>query len=161
MSGAEAILVLGVISSIIAVVDGIKQAYDAATNAQGLPEAFREISGRLPIVVNILVSAKQYIDEGDVDEDSCKGVKRVVEACEKKAKKLDELFHKAIPEDGASDLKRYYKAVKAYGKGNEVENLMQGMLEDVHLLACEHGMKTATKAQREQIAHAITEVSAI
>jgi hypothetical protein len=56
-------------------------------------------------------------------------------------------------------LERYYKAVKADGKGNEVENLMKGMLEDVHLLACEHGMKTATQAQQEQIAQAITEVS--
>jgi hypothetical protein len=161
MSGAEVIVVLGVISSIISIVDGTKQIYDAATNAQGLPEAFRDVAGRLPIVRNILGSAKQHIDKGDVNEDSCKGVKHVVEACEKKAKKLDELFHKAIPADGASDLKRYYKAVKAYGKGNEVENLMKGMLEDVQLLACEHGMKTATKAQQEQIAQAITEVSVI
>jgi hypothetical protein len=161
MSGGEAIVVLGVISSIIAIADGTKQIYDAATNAQGLPEAFRDVAGRLPIVRNILGSAKQHIDKGDVDEYSCKGVKHVVEACEKKAKKLDELFHKAIPADGASDLKRYYKAVKAYGKGNEVEKLMKGMLEDVQLLACEHGMKTATKAQQEQIAQAITELSAV
>jgi N-terminal domain on NACHT_NTPase and P-loop NTPases len=161
MSGAEVIVLVGVISSIISIVDGTKQVYDAATNAQGLPEAFRDVAGRLPIVRNILGSAKQRIDNGDIDEDSCKGVKHVVEACEKKAKKIDELFHKAIPADGVSDLKRYYMAVKAYGKGNEVENLMKGMLEDVQLLACEHGMKTATKAQQEQIAQAITEVSAI
>ncbi|MCJ1392832.1 hypothetical protein MMC18_005704, partial [Xylographa bjoerkii] len=161
MSGAEAIAVLGVISSIISIVDGTKQVYDAATNAQGLPEAFREVAGRLPIVRNILGSAKQHIYEGNVDENSCKGVKHIVETCEKKAQKLDTLFQKAIPKDGASDLERYYKAVKAYGKGNEVENLMKGMLEDVQLLACEHGMKTATKAQDEQIAQAITAVSAV
>ncbi|KAL9117500.1 MAG: hypothetical protein Q9187_005963 [Circinaria calcarea] len=161
MSGAEAIAVLGVISSIIAVVDGIKQVYDAATNAQGLPEAFRGVAGRLPIVDNILGSTQQHINRGDVDGDSCEGVKHVVEACEKKAKQLDDLFRKAISTDGASGLKRYYKAVKAYGKGNEVENLMKGMLEDVQLLACERGMKTATKDQQEQIVKAITEVSAI
>jgi hypothetical protein len=161
MSGAEAIAVLGVISAIISIVDGTKQVYNAATNAQGLPEAFREVTGRLPIVKNILGSAKQHIEKGDVEEDSCKGVRHVVEACEKKAKKLDELFHKAIPADGASDLKRYYKAVKACGRGNEVENLMKGMLEDLQLLACEHGMKTVTKAQQQQVAKAIVEVSAI
>ena len=161
MSGAEAIAVLGAIASIISIVDGTKKVYDAATNAQGLPEAFRDVAGRLPVVRSILGAAKQHVEKGDVDKDSCKGVKRVVEACEKKAKKLDELFHKANPADGVSDLKRYYKAVKAYGKGNEVENLMKGMLEDVQLLACEHGMKTATKAQQEQIAQAITDVSAI
>ncbi|KAH8742907.1 hypothetical protein F5882DRAFT_423908 [Hyaloscypha sp. PMI_1271] len=161
MSGAEAIAVLGVISSIISIVDGIKQVYDAAKNTQGIPEAFREVAGRLPIVRNILDSAKQYIDKRDADGDSCKGVKQVVEACEKKAKKLDDLFHKAILADGASDLNRYYKAVKAYGKGNEVENLMKGMLEDVQLLASEHSMKTVTEVQQVEIAQAITEISAI
>ena len=164
MSGAEAIAVSGLISSIITIVHGIKQVYDAATNAQGLPEAFREVASRLPIVENILGSTQQHINRGDVDVHSCEGVKHVVEAGEKKAKKLDDLFHKAIPTDGASGLKRYYKAVKAYGKGNEVENLMKGMLEDIQLLACERGMKTATKDQQEQIVKAIkaiTEVSAV
>ena len=61
MSGAETIAVLGFISSIISIVDGNKQAYDAAKNAQGLPEAFREVAGRLPTVRNILGSAKQLL----------------------------------------------------------------------------------------------------
>ena len=161
MSGAEVIAVLGVISSIISIVDGTKKVYDAATNAQGLPEAFREVAGRLPIVANTLDSAKQNIEERKINNDSCDGVKHTVEACEEKAKKLEELFHKAIPSDGASDLKRYYKAVKAWGKGSEVENLMKGMLEDVQLLSCERGMKSATKAQQEQIIKAIAEVSAV
>jgi hypothetical protein len=38
---------------------------------------------------------------------------------------------------------------------------MQGILEDIQLLSCEHGMKTATKAQQEQLTRAIKEVSAI
>lgn len=159
MSGAEAMAILGVISSIISIVDGIKQVYDAATNAQGLPKAFREVAGRLPIVTNILAVAKQHVDNGSLDEGSCQGVKEIIVACQKKAQKLDELFKKAIPEDGASDLKQYYKAVKACGKGNEVENLMKGMLEDIQLLACEHSMRTATEAQREQIVQAIMEMS--
>jgi uncharacterized membrane protein len=66
MSGAEAIAVLGLISSIISIVDGTKKVYDAATNARGLPQAFREVADRLPIVKNILDSAKQHIEEGKV-----------------------------------------------------------------------------------------------
>ena len=161
MSGAEAFAVLGVISSIISIVDGTKKVYDAATDTKGLPQAFREVRGRLPIVGSILGSAKQDIEERKVKNDSCKGVKHVVEACEEKAKSLEELFHKAIPAEGASDLKRYYKAVKALGRGSEVENLMKGILEDVQLLACERGMKTASNAQQQEIVKAITEVSAV
>jgi hypothetical protein len=158
MSGAEAIAVLGVVSSIISIVDGIKQVYDAATNAQGLPEDFRQVAGRLPIVKDILDSATQHIKDGDVDEESCKAVKHVVDACEKKAKKLDELLHKVIPSIGASTTERYFSPLRVLGKGSQVENLMKGMLEDVQLLACEHGMKTASKAEKEQLAKAITEV---
>ena len=42
-----------------------------------------------------------------------------------------------------------------------MENLIKGILEDVQILACERGIKTATKAQQEQIIEAITGVSAI
>jgi hypothetical protein len=75
MSGAEAIIVLGVISSIIAIVDGTKKVYDAATNPQGLPAAFHEIANRLPIIRTILSSAEQHIRNKDVDESWCKGSK--------------------------------------------------------------------------------------
>ena len=79
-------------------------------------------------------------------------MKPIIKTCKKKAEMLKELFYKAIPADGAQDVERYWKAVKAYGRGNEIENLMKAMLENVQLLACKHGMKTATKDQQEQIA---------
>jgi hypothetical protein len=81
MSDAEAIAVSEMISSTISIVDGTKQIYDAATSAEGFPKTFREVAGRLLIVINTLDASKQYIKEGDVNEDSCKGVKHVVEAC--------------------------------------------------------------------------------
>ena len=45
MSSAEAIVALGVFSPVISIVDGTGQNYDAAKDAQGLPEAFREVTG--------------------------------------------------------------------------------------------------------------------
>jgi hypothetical protein len=161
MSGAEAILVLGLISSIISIVDGTKQVYDAVTNTQGLPKAFREVAARLPIVQTILSSAKRHIEEGVADEDSYKGTKDVVEGCKKKARKLDELFQKVIPADSASQVERYLSAVRTLGKGSRVETLMKGMLEDVQLLAINHGMTTMTDTQRKEVAEAIKEVAAL
>jgi hypothetical protein len=159
MSGAEAIAILGVISSIISIIDGTKQVYDATTSTEGLPEAFREVAGRLPIITSILGAAEQRIKEGNVTEDLYTGIKQVIKACQDKAKNLEDLFRKVIPGDNASRRRRYLSAVRTLGKGNEVERLMKGMLEDVQLLACEHNMKIATKAQLEQVAKAISEVS--
>jgi len=88
MSGAEAIAVLAVISSIISIVDGTKQVHHAAKNT------FREVAARHLIVQNILDSAKRHIEEGDADEGSCKRMKDAVEGYGKKAEKLEELFQK-------------------------------------------------------------------
>lgn len=161
MSGAEAFAILGVISSIISIVDGTKQVYDAASDTKGLPEAFREVAARLPIVHTILSSAKLQVEKGDADEDSCKGAKEVVEDCKKKAQKLEKLFQRVIPADGASKTEKYISAFKTLGKGSRVETLMKGMLEDVQLLAVNHGMGTETEIQRKQVAEAIEEVTAL
>jgi hypothetical protein len=161
MSGAEAILVLSVVSSVITVVDGAKQVYDAAANAEGLPEAFREVAERLPKVRSILASAEKHIRDGDIDENPCKAMKPVIERCGKRAENLDKLFRKVIPPGDASRPERYLKAVKTLGKGGKVETLMMGMLEDTHLLASDYGLLAFTKDQIEQIARALKEVSNI
>ncbi|KAG8526141.1 uncharacterized protein KY384_000134 [Bacidia gigantensis] len=159
MSGAEAIAVLGVVSSIVAIVDAAQKIYSTAKESHGLPEAFREVASRLPIVENILSSVKENIGSDEVDEDSCRGVRDVAKVCEEKAERLRNLFQKAIPREGTPDLKRYYMAVKAYGKGNEVETLMKGILEDTQLLVCERGIQTATLSQQKAIAEAIQQIS--
>ena len=161
MSGAEAIAVLGIISSIISIIDGTKQVYDAASNTKGLPEAFSEVAARLPIVQDILNSAKGYVEGGNAGEDVCKGAKKVVEGCELKAEKLNKLFEKVVPADGASRAERYLSAVRTLGKGSRVETLMKGMLEDVQLLGIKHDMAAETDQQRRKLASAIKEVAAL
>ena len=158
MSGVEAFTVLGVISSIITIVDHIKKVHDASTNHRGLPGAFREVADRLPIVQATLELAKQHVNDGEADEAA---VMRAVKACQLKAQKLENLFQKTIPGDGASSRERYWKAVRVLGKGNKVEDLMKGILEDMELLAGEHCMRMATATQQTPISQAIADVSAL
>lgn len=68
MSGAKAITVLGVISSIITIVDRTKQVYDAAANVSSLLKAFSEVANRISIVRNILDLAKGYIRDEHVNK---------------------------------------------------------------------------------------------
>lgn len=88
MSGAEVVAVLGIISSVIAIVDGVKQVYDAASNAAGLPEAFREVVGRLPIVRRILQGAEQRVRNGVVGNQSYPAIRSLIDACKKKSTEL-------------------------------------------------------------------------
>jgi len=168
MSGAEFIAVAGVISSIIAIVNGIKQVVEAASEVEGLPKAFRRASNKLPLVSDILETTR-HIFEADNVSSVEKSVTLVVNDCKDKWDTLNDLFDKVIPEEKASRLDRYYKAVKRLGKGGKVEILMKEILEDIQLLASiktmtttnvEKVIKTVTAAQEEKVIKAITDVVA-
>jgi hypothetical protein len=168
MSGAEFIAVTSVISSIIAIVDGIKQVVDAASEVEGLPKAFRQASNKLLLISDILDATTRNFETDNVSGVE-KSVTLVVNGCKNKWKTLKDLFDKVIPEEEASRVERYYRAVKTLGKGGKVESLMKGMLEDIQLLAniktitttnIEKDISTATAAQEEKVAKAIKDVAA-
>ncbi|KAH9203473.1 hypothetical protein DL95DRAFT_472355 [Leptodontidium sp. 2 PMI_412] len=56
MSGAE---VIGLISSVIAIIEAAKTVYDAAADAKGQPEEFRQVAARLPLLIGLLDNAKR------------------------------------------------------------------------------------------------------
>jgi hypothetical protein len=168
MSGAEFIAIAGVISSIIAIVEGVNQVVDAASEVEGLPKAFRQASNKLPLVSDILEATKHNFGADDVSGVE-KSVALVINSCKDKWETLRDLFDKVIPEEKASRIDRYYKAVKTLGKGGKVESLMKGILEDIQLLATvktmttmnvEKVIKTVTAMQEEKVAKAITDVAA-
>ncbi|RYP12752.1 hypothetical protein DL767_011135 [Monosporascus sp. MG133] len=159
MSGAE---VIGLISGIIAIVGATVKVYGAATDASGLPEAFRNVAKRLPFVQETPQTAQGYLNTADPDEVFCNAIKPVLESCEDKAKRLAVIFEKVVPQADASRMERYLLAARTLGKGDIVESLMKGILDDVQLLTGNRVTKLPTEAD---IAHlirtAIDEVSAI
>ncbi|KAL6720990.1 hypothetical protein ACLMJK_000090 [Lecanora helva] len=161
MSGGEVPMILGVISSAITVVDATQKIYDAASDARGLPEAFRDVATRLPTVHNTLSSAKQHIENGPVSKDSCKGAEDIASSCSEKLQRLEKIFKKVMPREGASRMDRYVAASKTLGKGSRVETLMRGILEDLELLAIDHGMTSGSAAMRSELAAAIEEMAAL
>lgn len=161
MLGAEAISVLGVVSSIVAIVDGTKKVFDAASDVEGLPEAFREVSGRLPLVKETLGSTEQHVRRGNVDAASCETINPLLKRCEERATTLDSIFQKVIPPDGASRLERYFMATKSLGKGSRVESLMKGLLDGMLLMTSRWGLETATGQHAAHLVKAIEELSTV
>ncbi|KAM0553252.1 hypothetical protein ACHAPJ_007541 [Fusarium lateritium] len=158
MSGTEALAVLSAIATVISIVDGIKKLYDAASDAKGLPSAFRDVVNRLPLVHETLQTANKEVDAGGLNEATCKAMKKVVEACGTKAENLEIIFKKVLPEADSSRMDRYLVALKSLPKGSRVELLMKGILEDVQILTSNHGMKTVTKDELEKLTEAIEEM---
>ena len=70
MSGAEVITVLGLISSVIAIIEASRDLYDAASSVEGLHEAFRRVSQNIPLVLNILRDCRKVQEHIDRDYSS-------------------------------------------------------------------------------------------
>ncbi|OCL03965.1 hypothetical protein AOQ84DRAFT_226702 [Glonium stellatum] len=161
MSGTEAGLITRLISGIISIVDATRRVYDVTKDKEGLPQAFREVAQRLPLVYDTLQTAKTRIEGSHLDNETSKAIGPIVEACGGKVKKLNKLFQEVIPQEDDSRANRYFKAVHILGKGSQVEALMKGILQDLQLLTSNYEMKTSTEHQVKELVKAIAEVSAI
>ncbi|OQO14029.1 hypothetical protein B0A48_00904 [Cryoendolithus antarcticus] len=146
MSGAEVVVVLGVISSIIATLDGLKKVWDAAHNAKGLYEAFRKVAENIPLVLSTLKKVQQALKldsmnstdttHQEIIDHSADDIKPVFETCQVNAKALREIFGEVVPADEDSRMERYKKVLSTVspGKKRKVEELMKEILEKLQLL---------------------------
>jgi hypothetical protein len=157
MSGAEAVFVVSLISNVISIIEATKTVYNAAKDAKGQPEAFRQVAARLPLVIGILGSAKEKIRT--LDETVQEAQEEFLESLKKKAEKLEKIFQKVIRKDDDKWYDRYKKALGTLGKGDRVECLMEGILKDIQVLACERLMGTATEAQVKEIEEAVKQMN--
>ena len=156
MSGAEAGFVVGLISGVISIIEATKTVYDAAKDAKGQPEAFRQVATRLPLIIQILHSAEEKARV--LDDTAQEALEPILESCKAKAENLKKTFQKVIRKDNDKWYDRYQKALGILGKGGKVEYLMEGILKDTQVLTCERLMGTATDAQVKELQEAITEM---
>lgn len=159
MSGAEAVFVVSLISNIISIIEAIKTVYDAARDAKGQPEAFRQVAARLPLVLEVLHSAEEKAQA--LDEAAQEQLEPIIESCKAKAENLNKIFQKVIRKDDDKWYDRYKRALSTSGKANKVECLMEGILKDIQVLVCQRLTGTATEAQVKEIREAINEMSEI
>jgi hypothetical protein len=154
MSGAEAVLVIGLIGSLISIIDGTKKIYDAAGDAKGQPEEFRQVAARLPLVIEILRNTEARASK--LDETKLEAIKQTLESCRTKAAELEKIFQKVIRKDNDKWFNRYKKALRTVEKGDKVECLMEGIHKDTLLLASEKIMGTTTEAQVKELSRNYT-----
>jgi hypothetical protein len=157
MSGAEAPLVIGLIASIISIIDATKTIYDSAKDKHGLPGVFREVASRLPIVYDTLEATKMCIEKHPASGNS-NGISSTIEACETRAKYLQEIFEKVTSSDTDSRADRYVKAVRTIGKGARVELLLKDILVDLQLIVGNHLVHMISNEEKKALATAVEEL---
>lgn len=152
---------ISLISGAITIFDTILKDYRNAKDANSLPPVFRQVSHRLPLALDTLRSVETQINEYDLEEETCRAMKDILEACRDKANSLEKIVAKVAPQTAALRLKRYHAVVRSLGKGHRVETLMHDILKDVQLLAGNNAVKTATGEQAQKLLDAMRELSEI
>jgi len=156
MSGAEAVVVLGLLGNIITIIQAVEQVSKAFTSSTGLPKNFKETAAKLPFISVLLGDAKRYIEA--INDSRKAALKPIFERCQSRAVHLQQLFTSVEREDGDTKFDRYWKAARTIGKGGRVEDLMRGILEDLQLMLTRFPEITTTQS-KEELAKAIDEVS--
>jgi hypothetical protein len=157
MSGAEASTIIGLISSIITIIETTYQLYEAVEDEKGLPANFKKTASKLPLITKILDDAEKYI-ESVQDEDRKASFKPTLESCKLQAIHLRDIFTKVMPDEDGSRWDRYVKAVRTIGKGGRIEDLVREILDNLQLMATDFP-EVASPRSKEQLEKAVQEVS--
>ena len=155
----EASLVLGLISSIIAICEGAHEIYEAASNVKSLPRKFQLAAEQIPLVLHILALAEQNIQAKAVSQDGLQSAMPILERCKESATALKDIFDKTIPPKDASRTERYKKAVGIKLKSNKVKEYMEEVIKSMELLAQNQVFQDAETL--EDIKEAIEQLSNI
>lgn len=160
MSGLE---VISGISAVIGIIDASIKIYDSARNDLKLPEAFKTVGQRLPIILDTLQTCNIHLGpiQTSLSTDVCEALEKVLESCKDKARKVREIFEEVIPAENDAWEKRYVKIIKRFGKGNKVEELMISITEDVQLVVNHHSVQSAKPEQIFNLDNIIKEMKSV
>lgn len=151
MSGAEALLVIGIIANVLQLVDFSCKVIDRTqgfkNQATEVPECFRDVKAIVPVICNTLHKIQKTIESGNVPEETCCHLKAVACRCEKKMTELHSIFKETLPKDGASVWSMGMKALLSTRQDKRVKTLVDEISRDVQALSFYQVAEGATSAQ--------------
>lgn len=124
---AEPLAVVGIVSSIIQLVDFgsrvLKRLEEYQSQLGDIPEAFRHIKVELPVLLDALRQTKAAIDAGSMQDESKKALLPAVEECGIQIKLLDDVIMKVLPSSSDSWATRGRKALRSLQYDAKVDNI--------------------------------------
>jgi hypothetical protein len=158
MSGIE------IVSLIAACIDLTKtaiDAYNAVKHFKDLPEAFKEVSNKLPLVEQILQDAKTQLASATPNNELSAKMEPLLKNCEKKVTELRDIFRQLSKAQKKTVSGLYRTIVLKLGKESRVEELMKHILEDIQVLVASNALKSEMQNQIAKIREAIEELTRV
>ena len=121
---AEAAAIVGLVASIASLVDFstrvVSRLHDFTCKSSDIPESFRSLSIRLPLLTATLQHIQSQAEGGRLPDDVTKALKAVVDNTAEQVSAIQICLSKVLPSDGALKLERALKALKSLAKEDEV-----------------------------------------
>lgn len=131
MSGAETLLVVGIVANIVQLVDftnkAVDRVKDSAQDVHSIPKTFRDIQLTLSLLANTLSKIEDQANFDMINEQTCKALQSILEACEAKMTKLKVIFIQALLAKDASRWTRGWQAVKTLKKDKKVDDIVRSL----------------------------------
>lgn len=136
MTGAESTAAIQLIDACIGITKAIIDIGRAVCDAQGLPPKLRELVEHLPVIEDLLKSARKNCVEGKVTGEASKDAEPILKQCEQALRKLVDIFEKACPKDKDNLGKRLWKGAAAvfFGRSSQLQKLLGTIQDNLKLL---------------------------
>lgn len=126
---AEAVAIIGLGASIASLVDlsakVVSRLHDFTSKSSEVPESFRSLSTRLPLLTATLQHIQSQAEDGRLLDDMTKALKAVVDDTSKQVSDIQISLPKVLPSDGASKLIRALKALKSLAMEDKVQRALE------------------------------------
>lgn len=126
---AEAVAIVGLVASIASLVDisakVVSRLHDFTSKPSDVPESFRSLSIRLPLLTATLQHIQSQAEDGRYPDDVTIALKVVVDDTSKQVSDIQISLSKVLPSDGASKLERALKALKSLAKEDKVQRALE------------------------------------
>ncbi|KAJ5616419.1 hypothetical protein N7537_001533 [Penicillium hordei] len=144
----EALAVVGLVSNIICFVQTgsklVKRIQDYNSNIAELPSAFKGVSLRLPLLIEIIDRTKAQAESGKFTVSTQDALQAVVEDCNRQIESLDNIFTKILPDTSDTSWKRKRKALSSVAKESKIEQISRILQGHVLILTYHQAMGVVT-----------------
>ena len=122
---AEGIAIVGLVASIASLVDFsakmISRLQEFTSKSADIPESFRSLWTRLPLLTVILQYIQSQAKTGHVPDDAAKALQTVVDNTSEHVSNLQIQLTKVLPSEDASWRERTSKALKSLAKEDKMQ----------------------------------------
>lgn len=126
-SMAEAIAIVGIVASIVQLVDfssRVLRRLDEFQSNQGeLPGSFRHVKAELPVLKYTLQYIRDAIEAGSGEDETKKALIPAIEGCTEQIRLLEPILAKILPTSTDSQLRIHTKAILSFRQESKVDSI--------------------------------------